>query len=889
MRSAYPRATSRWWFGHRGGGIGEGGTGLQRHEMCTLRLATIAALVAGLVLPPAGAFSSTPERTPSRDKAAWARYPALRAGLAAAVADPGQLPTALQRRDTAGGTSIPVHIRVSRSATAVADAVRGQGGDVRLVAPGAIDAYVPTDELSTVARIEGVESVWPVLPRPRAAYVSPGVSLHGAAAWQAAGIDGSGVRVGIIDGGFEGLAARLGTELPATVVARCYTSLGQFTPNLADCANDGDTHGTAVAETIADMAPGASLYVTDPTSPLEELQAVEWLLANGVKVINASYASGNVFDGPGDGTSPYADSSYAPVDRAVAGGAFWVNAAGNEGDAGWSGTPVDGDLDRWLEFAPGDEDVGFELFGSSDVRVALRWSDAWSASTSDYDLYLYAEDGVTPIASSLGDQDGSGDPLELIAETLPRGRYEVAVRHYAGAPAGRIQLLVYGLQDGLEHQVAAGTLPSPADSANPGMITVGAVRHSSPGTIEPYSSRGPTLDGRVKPDLVAADCAATTIEATFCGTSQSAPYATGAAALLLQAEPGLPPTALAQRLRMTAVPLGSPVPNSTFGWGRLSLGPGPTPVPVALELVDGPTFEVVGRPFAIAPIVRVVDAGGRTAATGPGAALAVTLTSSGGPLDCPSGTTQPAVGGVVVFTGCSVATAGLVSLTASASGVTPATVSVAVGGADSPAAGVALTPSATVLSRPGTISFVARLTVPPGSGTGVGGRAVEIQSSGDGRTWTTVATATTDATGTGSLSFTAGRNRFYRGIARGGTDLAAGASAAARVLVRQTAILRPTSSTTRVVRLGARTTFAATVRPVPPSGVTSRVSFQVYRRLRGTWRLAATRTVTADANGVAMLAWRWGTRGSWYVRAAALTTTANAASTWTRIERFDVR
>ena len=46
----------------------------------------------------------------------------------------------------------------------------------------------------------------------------------------------------------------MGTELPATVVARCYTDVGMFTQALADCEVDGD-YGTRIAETVMDIAP----------------------------------------------------------------------------------------------------------------------------------------------------------------------------------------------------------------------------------------------------------------------------------------------------------------------------------------------------------------------------------------------------------------------------------------------------------------------------------------------------------------------------------------------------------------------------------------------------------------------------------------------------------
>ena len=43
---------------------------------------------------------------------------------------------------------------------------------------------------------------------------------------------------------------------PASVHARCYTSVGSFTAALNGCEIEGIDYGTGVAETIADMAPG---------------------------------------------------------------------------------------------------------------------------------------------------------------------------------------------------------------------------------------------------------------------------------------------------------------------------------------------------------------------------------------------------------------------------------------------------------------------------------------------------------------------------------------------------------------------------------------------------------------------------------------------------------
>src|SRR5439155_1241155 len=81
---------------------------------------------------------------------------------------------------------------------------------------------------SALAASPAVGDIAPIVRPIVQATVGQGVALHGASGWQAAGITGKGVKVGIIDGGFIGLASRLGVELPATVHARCYSAVGTY-------------------------------------------------------------------------------------------------------------------------------------------------------------------------------------------------------------------------------------------------------------------------------------------------------------------------------------------------------------------------------------------------------------------------------------------------------------------------------------------------------------------------------------------------------------------------------------------------------------------------------------------------------------------------------------
>ena len=78
-----------------------------------------------------------------------------------------------------------------------------------------------------------------------------------------------------------------------------------------------------------------------------------------------------------------------------------------------------------------------------------------------------------------------------------------------------------------------------------------------------------------------------------------------------------------------------------------------------------------------------------------------------------------------------------------------------------------------------------------------------------------------------------------------------------------------------------------TVRPARPDLPRAKVRYVVYRLSGNSWRLAATRDVTIDASGRAPIEIQLGV-GRWYIRSQALPTSANANSTWSPVEWYEV-
>ena len=153
-------------------------------------------------------------------------------------------------------------------------------------------------------------------------------------------------------------------------------------------------HGRLVSEALLEVAPDVDLYVSNANNVGLVFDAVNWLTASGVKVINIS--AGAVWDGPGDGTSPFDDEmrrSYLNiVNDAVAGGAVWVSSSGNNAPGTWFHREPDFTDEGYLDFDRSElgtsdcNEVG--VFAGMGSIFQLRWSGPWGGSDIELVLHL---------------------------------------------------------------------------------------------------------------------------------------------------------------------------------------------------------------------------------------------------------------------------------------------------------------------------------------------------------------------------------------------------------------------------------------------------------------------------------------------------------------------
>lgn len=240
--------------------------------------------------------------------------------------------------------------------------------------------------------------------------------------------------------------------------------------------------------------------------------------------------------------------------------------------------------------------------------------------------WCVSQAGVSVLSMSLGDTVG-GNGTDALSTAVN-----------AAEAAGDIVVVAAGNSGD-----QSGTIDSPGTAT--GAITVGAVSdYSSPAGTDRYdagiwlaafSSRGPTIDGRTKPDISApgvtvraAQAGSTSGYVTLSGTSMATPYVAGAAVLAREAAPSATPAQIRATLTSTALDVGAPGKDNEYGAGLVDVR-----ALVSTLAGDSPVrttaFPQQSHQTVTVPTNGAVDIPITVPADGVGIPIAVTATISG--------------------------------------------------------------------------------------------------------------------------------------------------------------------------------------------------------------------------------------------------------------------
>ena len=429
------------------------------------------------------------------------------------------------------------------------------------------------------------------------------------------------------------------------IVGRSFQANGDLEglpPATPVCAFPGaGAEGTALLEIVHDIAPGARLSFANFDTDLAFNQAVNFLAASNDIVLDDI----GFFGEPYNGTSAVSSNTAAALNNPDFPIRAYFTSVGNDADehyfgsytpSGVDGSSVSGianpgrlhlfqrsgDTTDVLNLGPQPYNV-IALPQNGEVAIFLNWSDPFGGSANNYDLYLVQQSTGRVVASSTDVQNGRQDPVEVI-DYVNRGAqdfFRIVVQNVRDAAQPR-DLNIFSFQP---ECAAAGplTLAAPlherhnfntatrsisaqsdAGGSPVSVMSVGAICSASASaaaffnnrvpnescldttnrTAEYFSSRGPTVDGRPKPDISAIDGVSITgagsFGSTFFGTSAASPHMGGIAALVLQGAPCLlnrsastiaatpARTTLRNLLLNNAVRLTTNTPDNVFGAGR---------------------------------------------------------------------------------------------------------------------------------------------------------------------------------------------------------------------------------------------------------------------------------------------------------------------------------
>jgi serine protease AprX len=256
------------------------------------------------------------------------------------------------------------------------------------------------------------------------------------------------------------------------------------------------------------------------------------------------------------------DGSHVDLDGGkVIGWRDFVNGRSTAYDDNGHGTHVAG-----ISSGSGDGNSNYRgaAYGSALVGIKVldrNGSGSFSTITAGIDWAIQNKStyGINIINLSLG-SSASSDGTDSASTAVNNA-----------ANNGIVPLVAAGNSGPARYTIGS---PGAAEKA----ITVGAMADVGEMgfNIASFSSRGPTKDGRTKPDIVSPGVRITAADANtgsgyvaLSGTSMATPFTAGVVALMLQANGGLSPAQIKSILMNTAQDWGPSGKDIDFGAGRL--------------------------------------------------------------------------------------------------------------------------------------------------------------------------------------------------------------------------------------------------------------------------------------------------------------------------------
>lgn len=390
--------------------------------------------------------------------------------------------------------------------------------------------------------------------------------------WHERGITGAGVKVAVFD--LQWFGAEADPDVLGDVQTHdcwwhssCDVPMDTLRPRFGF---EEGIHGYGCAQIIRDIAPDAELHLVRVNGETTLENAVQWAIRNEIDVVSMSLSFFNTSFY--DGTGTVNDK----MDALAANGVLMVGSAGNYARGHWVGPYVDGNGDGRMDFN-GDDGLWVYLRAGNRRGAYVTWNQYTGCGATDLDATLRDAEGNV-IGRSEDRQDPDADrcePLErLSGQVTEDGWYRIEVVATTGATS-LVTVKVIVTDGTIDGGIAEGSMTDP--SSHPAVLSVGAVRAEGYlwNDVEPFSSRGPTSDGRAKPDIAGPDGVTTDAYGAegFYGTSAATPAVAGALALVLSEDPSLDAYGAAERLKGWS--LGDDAafesPDPRFGAGKARL------------------------------------------------------------------------------------------------------------------------------------------------------------------------------------------------------------------------------------------------------------------------------------------------------------------------------